>query len=103
MMPNMTTEEILHLGRLSRIALTETEVTAFGSSLEAILAYVSVVSTVAKDGAAPSAPLMGARFNVLRPDEVTHSPASYTDVLLAAMPKRDGQFLSVKKILTQPE
>lgn len=103
MMPNMTTEEILHLGRLSRIALTETEVTAFGSSLDAILAYVSVVNTVANDDAAPSAPIMGARFNVLRPDVVTHAPASFTNVLLTAMPARDGQFMSVKKILNQPE
>lgn len=97
----MTKEEILHLGRLSRIALTPTEVDSFQTSIDAILSYVSEVRDIAASDTTD--PAVGARYNVLRSDEVTHAGGSYTEVLLAAMPKREGRYLSVKKILNQPE
>lgn len=97
----MTKEEILHLGRLSRIALTPTEVDTFQTSIDAILEYVSVVRNIASEEI--GTPSVGARYNVLRADEITHPGGTYTDVLLKAMPKRDGQYLSVKKILNQSE
>ena len=97
----MTKEDILHLGRLSRIALSPTEVDNLAASIDSILEYVSVVRTIIDGGA--SEPQVGARYNVLRPDVVTEAAGSHAEVLLAAMPKRDGRFLSVKKILTQSE
>ena len=97
----MTKEEILHLGRLSRIALAPAEVDAMQTSIDAILEYVSVVRDIASDAA--GAPQVGARYNVLRSDEITEPAGTHADVLLAAMPKRDGRFLSVKKILNQSE
>ena len=97
----MTKEDILHLGSLSRIALTPAEVDGFTTSIDAILEYVSVVRTIA--ATEPAAPTVGARYNVLRPDVVTHEAGAYAEALLAAMPKRDGQYLSVKKILNQTE
>ncbi len=100
-MQNMTNEEIIHLGRLARIALAPGEVAVLRTEIDAILSYVSTVKNIAGD--TTSAPLVGARFNVLRPDVIQNESGQFTDVLLAAMPKRDGQYLSVKKILNQPE
>ena len=100
----MTKEEILQLGRLSRIALTTSEVDAFQTSIDSILEYVSVVKTMAGTAAAATdIPQVGARYNVLRPDVVTELPGSHAETLLASMPKRDGRYLSVMKILHQPE
>ena len=98
----MTHEEITHLGHLSRIALTSAEVTHFSDEIEAILAYVSTVDTIAAGGTVTRGQV-GARYNVLRPDVVTEMPGSHTEVLLGALPARDGQYMSVKKILQQSQ
>ncbi len=100
-MPNMTKEEILHLGRLSRIALASDEVAGFQTSIDSILAYVSVVKEMVSGDEAEKK--VGARYNVLRPDVITEPAGAHAEVLLDAMPKRDGRYLSVKKILNQTE
>lgn len=98
----MTHDDITHLGNLSRIALTPAEVTHFTNEIDAILAYVSTVTSIAASGTTTAAtPQVGARYNVLRLDVVTEASGSHTDVLLAAMPVLEGQYLSVKKILQQ--
>jgi len=98
----MTKEDILHLGRLSRIALSEAEVDAFTASIDSILEYVSVVQTMAGEHA-ETGPQVGVRYNVLRPDAITNEPGTAAPELLEAMPKREGRFLVVKKILNPSE
>lgn len=93
----MTKEEILHLGRLSRIELTDEEVAKFNTEITAILEYVSAINEISGDAALTKH--VGARFNVFRKDEVTNEPGSYTDDLLAEMPETDGRYMKVKKIL----
>jgi Asp-tRNA(Asn)/Glu-tRNA(Gln) amidotransferase C subunit len=61
-MTNMTKDEILHLGRLSRIALTPEEVDGFQTSIDSILEYVSVVKEMVGDGEVEKK--VGARYNV---------------------------------------
>ncbi len=97
----MTVEEIKHLGNLSRLALTVAEAAAFSEEIDAILAYVGTVSAIAGDGALLKK--VGVVHNVFRADEVTVTPGSYTDVLLAAAPDRHGEFVRVKKIIDQGE
>jgi len=96
----MTKEEIIHLGTLSRLALSASEVDAFKTDIDAILSYVSTVTAIAGSVDAQS---LGARYNVLRPDEVTNEPSAYTEVLLVAAPIRAGQFVAVKKIIEQSQ
>lgn len=100
-MPTMTKEEIIHLGSLSRIALTPAEIATFQTDIDSILAYVSTVKDLAADGELGS--VVGARYNVLRPDTVTTEPGEHTETLLSAMPHREGSFMSVKKILNQTD
>jgi aspartyl/glutamyl-tRNA(Asn/Gln) amidotransferase C subunit len=98
-MPHMTKEDIMQLGELSRIALSPTEIERLQTEIDSIVAYVSTVRDIA-EGEVLGA-VVGARYNVLRPDMVTTTPGAHTETLLKAMPHRDGQFMSVKKILNQ--
>lgn len=100
-MPHMTKEEVIHLSDLSRITLSDTEVAAFQTEIDAILAYVGTIQSITGDDAAEL--VVPPVHNVLRADEVTNEPGQYTDVLLDAAPERDGRFIAVKKILKQSE
>ena len=100
-MSAMTKDEILHLGTLSRIALSPTEVETFSTEIDAILQYVSTISEIIEGE--ETEPTVGARYNVLRKDEVTNNPGEFTERLLEALPEREGQYMSVKKILNQDE
>lgn len=97
----MTIEEIKHLGALSRLSLTDEEALAFSKEIDAILAYVGQVATVAGDGSLIKEP--GVTYNVLREDEITVAPGTYTEALLAAAPLTEGPYVSVKKIIAQDE
>ncbi len=98
-MPTMTKEEITHLGALSRIALTPAEIDSFQTEIDSILAYVSIVKNIAAEEKLGSN--VGARYNVMRSDEVTTVTGEHTEILLESMPHREGPFMSVKKILNQ--
>ena len=95
----MKRDDITHLASLARIQLTDAEIDSYGKELSQIVEYVSTVTDIAADEA-DTAPMVGARYNVLRPDEITNQPDQYTDVALREMPKTDGRSMAVKKILT---
>lgn len=95
----MTKEEVLHLGNLARIKLTETEVTALQAEITDILGYVGAINEVVADGALEKK--VGPIYNIFREDEITNEPGSYTEALAAEMPDRADQSLKVKKILIQ--
>ena len=97
MMPHMTIEEIRNLGTLARIALSDDEAKTLHQEIDSILAYVSVVTRIA--GESTNLKTVGSRYNVLRTDEITNTPGEYRERLLTAMPKTDGDYLVVKKIL----
>ena len=96
-MSDITNEEIKHLGTLSRIKLTETEVDKLSQEIPDILDYVGAINEVVPEGKLEKK--VGAVFNVFREDEVTNEPGAHTEDLLAEMPERDGQYMKVKKIL----
>lgn len=96
----MTKEEILHLGTLSRLALTSEEAEAFKTEIDAVLAYVSTVTAIA--GGADTK-TVGVRYNVMREDVITNAPGQYTEVLLNAAPVREGHYVAVKKIIDQSQ
>lgn len=97
----MKQEDVKHLAALARIELSPTEVESFTTEMSAILDYVSAVQGMAGDTS--TEPQVGVRHNVFRADVVTNEPNAYTDALLAEMPKTDGRFMVVKKILTNPD
>jgi len=96
----MTREEIIHLGTLSRIALTANEVEKMQAEITDILEYVSVVQNLT-DTDASITPTVGVRHNVLRDDVVTNKPGEYTERLLTSAPRRTGDYVTVPKIISQ--
>ena len=94
----MTIEEIRNLGTLARIALSDAEVTTLHKEIDSILDYVSTVASIA--GEHLNTKGVGARYNVLRKDIITTTPGEYKARMLDAMPKTEGDYLVVKKILT---
>lgn len=94
----MKREEIEHLATLSRIRLSDEELTNLAGELSSIVEYVSVVKDIAADDA-DAAPQVGARHTIFRADEVLNEPDQYTKAILAEAPTTEGRYLSVKKIL----
>lgn len=98
MMLSMKREEIQHLAGLARIKLTEEELKSLENELPKILDYVGVVSKIAASDE-DTEPQVGARYNVLRKDEITNEPGEYTIDILSEMPATENGYMKVKKIL----
>lgn len=95
----MKKEEIAKLSALARIELQADEAEKLSTEISAVLDYVAVVQDIADDGDDDSTKALGARFNVFRTDEATNQPDEYTQDILAEMPKTQGRYLEVPKIL----
>ncbi len=98
----MTKEEIVHLGTLSRIALTDSEIATFASEIDAIVSYVSELQSIVSEES-ETEPQVGSRYNVLRPDEVTNEPGSFSESIIQQFPAAEGRYLKVPKIIVQSE
>lgn len=96
----MTRDEILHLGEMARIKLTDDEVEKFTTEIDGILGYVSTINDIVADYGELTKKV-GLVHNVFREDEVTNQPGEYTEALTAAFPEKEGPYLKVKKILSQ--
>ena len=92
----ITIAEIDNLAALARIKLDDGEKAALQKDIGAILEYVKQVKNIS---VAQSTPEETGLVNVFREDENPHESGLYTDALLAAAPRREGQYIKVKKIL----
>jgi aspartyl-tRNA(Asn)/glutamyl-tRNA(Gln) amidotransferase subunit C len=93
-------DEVAHLARLARLALTEDELDGFAGQLDAIISHVSQIQAVDVAGVDPTDnPLKD--VNVFRPDDV--EPCLTQEEALAEAPKAvDGRF-AVPRILGEAE
>ncbi len=97
-MAAISREEVAHLARLSRLAVTEEELDTFAGQLDVILQSVARVGQVAAADIPPTTHAVPLT-NVLRPDVVT--PCLDRDEVLAAAPAaEDGRF-RVPRILDE--
>ena len=90
-------EQVLHVAKLARLAVTDAEVDVLTEQLAAVLAHAADVQALDTTGVAPTAhpvPLL----NVLRSDEVRAS-LDRDEVLAQAPAAEDGRF-KVPPILT---
>lgn len=99
-MSQISRDEVAHLARLARLALTDDELDSFAGQLDAILAHVGRIQSVDVTGVeATDNPLKD--VNVTRPDAVV--PSLTQDEALAAAPRaEDGRF-AVPRILGESE
>jgi aspartyl-tRNA(Asn)/glutamyl-tRNA(Gln) amidotransferase subunit C len=93
-------DEVAHLARLARLALTEDELNNFAGQLDAIISHVSQIQAVDVTGVDPTGnPLKD--VNVFRPDVV--EPCLSQDEALDQAPKAvDGRF-AVPRILGEAQ
>ncbi|OFB36283.1 asparaginyl/glutamyl-tRNA amidotransferase subunit C [Mycolicibacterium sp. (ex Dasyatis americana)] len=99
-MSKISRDEVAHLARLARLALTDDELDSYASQLDAILGHVSQIQSVDVTGVEPTDnPLKD--VNVSRPDVV--EPCLTQEEALAAAPRaEDGRF-AVPRILGEGE
>jgi aspartyl-tRNA(Asn)/glutamyl-tRNA(Gln) amidotransferase subunit C len=94
-------DDVAHLARLARLALTDDEVDGFAGQLDAILAYVGQIQTVDVTGVELVDNPLGNQVNVTRPDTV--EPCLTQSEALAEAPNAvDGRF-AVPRILGEAE
>jgi aspartyl-tRNA(Asn)/glutamyl-tRNA(Gln) amidotransferase subunit C len=97
-MPAISRDEVAHLARLSRLAVTDEELDVFAGQLDVILGAVARVGEVAADDIPPTSHVVPVT-NVLRPDEPR--PSVDRDAVLASAPSaEDGRF-RVPRILDE--
>ncbi len=86
----ITRDEVAHLARLARLAVSAEELDVFAGQLDVILGAVARVGEVAADDIPPTTHAVPLT-NVLRPDEVR--PSLDRDAVLSQAPSaEDGRF-----------
>jgi len=99
-MSSLTRDEVAHLARLSRLALTDAELDHLGGQLDVILGAVARVAEVAADDVPPTTHAVPVE-NVYRADE-TRPSLTQAEALAAAPAAEKGRF-RVPQILQDDE
>ncbi|QCQ91857.1 Asp-tRNA(Asn)/Glu-tRNA(Gln) amidotransferase subunit GatC [Rhodococcus sp. SGAir0479] len=99
-MPAISRDEVAHLARLSRLALTDAELDEFAGQLDSILSHVKAVSEVAADDVPPTANPHSIT-NVTRPDVIV--PGLTPEQALSGAPAVEEDRFSVPQILGEGE
>ena len=92
----ITPEQVRHVAKLARLALTEAEIERFGAQLESILEYVAKMDRLDVSNVEPMAHALPLT-NVLREDVVT--PSLPVEKVLQNAPESDGPFFKVPKVI----
>jgi len=97
-MAAITRDDVAHLARLARLALTDAELDHYAGQLDVILTSVAAVTEVAADDVPPTSHAIPI-VNVMRPDVVTPS-LDRADLLAEAPAAEDNRF-RVPRILDE--
>lgn len=92
-------KDIEKLAKLARIDLTEDQKKSYLKEIGPILNYVDQIKdAVAKTGEDRAIPDLR---NVARTDDLTNESGTNTASIVAEFPRKEGDYLKVKKILEQ--
>ncbi|MDD5050420.1 MAG: Asp-tRNA(Asn)/Glu-tRNA(Gln) amidotransferase subunit GatC [Candidatus Pacebacteria bacterium] len=92
----ISTQDIEKLAELARIELKEEEKVKLAKEIDGILGYIDQIKTAgSKDIARAKEPVR----NIFREDKNPHESGTHTDALVAEFPRKEGNYLKVKKIL----
>ena len=89
-------EEVLHIARLARVALDESEITRFSEQLSNLLGNFEVLQKINTDDVPPTAQSVDLQ-SVMREDAVT--PSFPAEDILANAPRREEDCFRVKPVL----
>lgn len=92
-----TITDVERLAALSRISVPSAELEAFAKDFDSIITYIGQLDglSLAVDGT----PAVPALHNVFRPDGEADEPGAWTEKIVGQFPSREGNSLSVKKII----
>lgn len=93
-------DEVAHLAKLARLAVTDDELSTFSQQLDVILGAVARVGEVAAADIPPTSHVVPLT-NVLRPDEVR--PSLPRAAVLAAAPAAEDYRFRVPRILDEED
>ncbi|GDY31855.1 Asp-tRNA(Asn)/Glu-tRNA(Gln) amidotransferase subunit GatC [Gandjariella thermophila] len=99
-MPNISRDEVAHLARLARLAVTEDELDVFAGQLDQILQAVAKVGEVAAEDIPPTSHAVPLT-NVFRDDQVR--PGLTRDQALAGAPAAEEGRFRVPRILGEEQ
>ena len=91
-------EDVAHVARLARLALTDAELETMREQLNAILAHIDALKAVDTSGVEPTSHAVP-QFNVMREDEPR--PCLSVEEMLANAPDRAGDFFRVPRIIEE--
>ena len=96
-MAKLTTDEVKHLARLSKIAITSEEVDKFRNELESILQHVEQLQSIDTEGVEPTYQVNGLH-NVTRSDDIKDYRVTPKELLKNAPDQKDNM-IKVPKVL----
>jgi len=92
----ITPEDVAHVARLARLALTDAEAERMREQLNSILAHLDTLRALDTEGVEPTSHAVDL-VNVTREDEP--APSFPRDAMLANAPDRSGDLFRVPRIL----
>ena len=92
----LSREEVLHIARLARVALNESEITRMSEQLSNLLENFQVLQRVDTEGVPPTAQSVTLQ-SIMREDVVT--PSLPAEDILANAPRREGDCFRVRAVL----
>ena len=92
----LSREEVLHIARLARVALTDAEITRMSEQLSVLLEHFEVLQKVDTENVPPTAQSIDLQ-SVMRADEV--APSLPPDDILANAPRREEDYFRVRPVL----
>lgn len=92
----ISTEQVRHVAKLARLALSEQQIAKIAPQLESILEYVAKIERIDVGGVEPMAHVLPLK-NVLREDVA--EPGLTVEQVLQNAPDSDGPFFKVPKII----
>lgn len=90
-------EDVRRLAALARVDVPEADLERFAAEFDSILAYIGKLDELTLPASDTTAP---AHRNVLRADENPTTPGTWTDAIVSQFPQKEGNSLSVKKIIS---
>jgi aspartyl-tRNA(Asn)/glutamyl-tRNA(Gln) amidotransferase subunit C len=93
---SVTPEQVRHIARLARIAMSDEEIAALAPELNNILGWVEQLSEVDTEGVEPLTAVIDQKLR-LRDDKVTDGDCR--DAVLANAPAAEHGFFAVPKVI----
>lgn len=99
-MAGLTKAEVVHVAKLAKLDLTETEIEKYSSQLSSIIGHISELSEVDTTGVEPTSQTTGLE-NVFRDDEIKTNKILSQDAALSGTEEIYNGYFKVRAILSE--